>query len=95
MGGLLGINTTWLRDGGLFRGDLNTIKKSVILRIQEGSTNTPIDDGLWGILASLYTNLGGQDSSIQLIYYGNASYYIRSRWYGNWNAWKKIGTMNV
>ena len=27
LGGLIGINDTWLRDGGLFKGDLNTIKK--------------------------------------------------------------------
>lgn len=96
MGELIGINNTWLRDVGLFKGDLNTIKKSVILRIQEGSTNTPIDNGSWGVLVSFYTNLGGaQDSSIQLTYYGNGSYYIRSKWYGNWFSWEKIGTTVV
>ena len=96
LGGLIGINDTWLRDGGLFKGDLNTIKKSVILRIQEGSTNTPINNGLWGILVTLYTNLGGgQDSSIQIIYYSDGSYYIRSMWYGNWNSWVRITTTAV
>lgn len=96
LGGLIGINDTWLRDGGLFKGDLNTIKKSVILRIQEGSTNTPINNGLWGILVTLYTNLGGgQDSSIQITHYGDGSYYIRSMWYGNWSSWAKITTTAV
>lgn len=96
LGELLGINITWLRDGGLFKGDLNTIKKSVIVRIQEGSTNTPINNGLWGILVTLYTNLGGgQDSSIQIIYYGDGSYYIRIMWYGNWDSWVKITTTAV
>ena len=96
LGELLGINITWLRDGGLFKGDLNTIKKSVILRIQEGSTNTPINNGLWGILVTLYTNLGGgQDSSIQIIHYGDGSYYIRRMWYGNWDSWVKITTTAV
>ena len=94
LGGLLGINITWLRDGGMFKGDLNTIKKSVILRIQEGSTNTPIDNGSWGILVTFYTSLGGgQDSSIQIMYYGDGSYYIRRRWYGNWNSWSRITTV--
>lgn len=94
LGGLLGINITWLRDGGMFKGDLNTIKKSVILRIQEGSTNTPIDNGSWGILVTFYTNLGGgQDSSIQIMHYGDGSYYIRRRWYGNWNSWSRITTV--
>lgn len=96
LGGLIGINDSWLRDGGLFKGDLNTIKKSVILRIQEGATNTPINNGLWGILVTLYTNLGGgQDSSIQITYYGDGSYYIRSMWYGNWNSWVRITTTAV
>jgi hypothetical protein len=94
--GLLGINDTWLRDGGLFKGDLNTIKKSVILRILEGSTNTPIDNGSWGLLVSLYINLGSeQDSSIQIIYYGDRSYYIRRMWYGYWSSWEKITTTAV
>lgn len=96
LGGLIGINDSWLRDGGLFKGDLNTIKKSVILRIQEGATNTPINNGLWGILVTLYTNLGGgQDSSIQIIHYGDGSYYIRRMWYGNWNSWVRITTTAV
>lgn len=96
LGGLIGINDSWLRDGGLFKGDLNTIKKSVILRIQEGATNTPINNELWGILVTLYTNLGGgQDSSIQITYYGDGSYYIRSMWYGNWNSWVRITTTAV
>jgi hypothetical protein len=96
LGGLIGINDSWLRDGGLFKGDLNTIKKSVILRIQEGATNTPIKNGLWGILVTLYTNLGGgQDSSIQITYYSDGSYYIRSMWYGNWNSWVRITTTAV
>lgn len=96
MGGLIGINDGWLKDGGLFNGDLNTIKKSGTFRIQEGSVNTPIDNGLWGVLTSFYTNIGGgQDSSIQLIHYGNDSYYIRRKWYGNWSSWRKIGTTDV
>jgi hypothetical protein len=93
---LIGINDSWFKDLGLFKGDLGTIKKSGICRIQEGSTNTPIDNGSWGILVTFYTNLGGgQDSSIQIMYYSNGSYYIRNMWYGNWSSWARIATTAV
>lgn len=96
LGGLIGINDSWFKDLGLFKGDLGTIKKSGICRIQEGSTNTPIDNGSWGILVTFYTNLGGgQDSSIQIMYYSNGSYYIRNMWYGNWSSWARIATTAV
>lgn len=94
MGGLIGINSTWPRDRGLLKADLNTIKESGIYRVQEGSTNTPTNAiSNWGVLLSFYTNIGGaQNSSIQLISYGNGYYYIRRMWYGNWMDWQQIQT---
>lgn len=96
LGGLLGINDSWFKDLGLFKGDLDTIKKSGIYRIQEGSINIPVEGDYWGVLLSFYTNLGGgQNSSIQIIRFVDSGYYIRSMWYGNWNSWVKITTTAV
>lgn len=96
LGGLLGINDTWFKDLGLFKGDLDTIKKSGIFRVQEGSINIPVEGNYWGILLSFYTNLGGgQNSSIQIIRFVDSGYYIRSMWYGNWSSWSRITTTVV
>ena len=96
LGELIGINDSWFKDLGLFKGDLDTIKKSGIYRIQEGSINIPVDGDYWGVLLSFYTNLGGgQNSSIQIIRFVDSGYYIRSMWYGNWSSWAKITTTAV
>lgn len=96
LGELIGINDSWFKDIGLFKGDLDTIKKSGIYRIQEGSINIPVEGDYWGVLLSFYTNLGGgQNSSIQIIRFVNSGYYIRSMWYGNWSSWAKITTTTV
>ena len=96
LGELIGINDSWFKDIGLFKGDLDTIKKSGIYRIQEGSINIPVEGDYWGVLRSFYTNLGGgQNSSIQIIRFVNSGYYIRSMWYGNWSSWAKITTTTV
>lgn len=96
LGELIGINDSWFKDLGLFKGDLDTIKKSGIYRIQEGSINIPVEGDYWGVLLSFYTNLGGgQDSSIQIIRFVDSGYYIRSMWYGNWSSWAKITTTTV
>ena len=96
LGGLIGINDSWFKDIGLFKGDLNTIKKSGIYRIQEGSINIPVEGDYWGILLSFYTNIGGaQNSSIQIMRFINNGYYIRSMWYGNWSTWSRITTVDV
>ena len=96
LGGLIGINDSWFKDIGLFKGDLNTIKKSGIYRIQEGSINIPVEGDYWGILLSFYTNIGGaQNSSIQIMRFINNGYYIRSMWYGNWYTWSRITTVDV
>ena len=96
LGELIGINDSWFKDIGLFKGDLDTIKKSGIYRIQEGSINIPEEGDYWGVLLSFYTNLGGgQNSSIQIIRFVNSGYYIRSMWYGNWSSWAKITTTTV
>lgn len=96
LGELIGINDSWFKDLGLFKGDLDTIKKSGIYRIQEGSINIPVEGDYWGVLLSFYTNLGGgQNSSIQIIRFVNSGYYIRSMWYGNWSSWAKITTTTV
>lgn len=96
LGELIGINDSWFKDLGLFKGDLDTIKKSGIFRIQEGSINIPVEGDYWGVLLSFYTNLGGgQNSSIQIIRFVDSGYYIRSMWYGNWSSWAKITTTTV
>ena len=96
LGEPIGINDSWFKDLGLFKGDLDTIKKSGIYRIQEGSINIPVEGDYWGVLLSFYTNLGGgQDSSIQIIRFVDSGYYIRSMWYGNWSSWAKITTTTV
>lgn len=96
LGELIGINDSWFKDLGLFKGDLDTIKKSGIYRIQEGSINIPVEGDYWGVLLSFYTNLGGgQNSSIQIIRFVDSGYYIRSMWYGNWSSWAKITTTTV
>lgn len=96
LGGLIGINDSWFKDLGLFKGDLDTIKKSGIYRIQEGSINIPVEGDYWGVLLSFYTNLGGgQNSSIQIIRFVHSGYYIRSMWYRNWSSWEKITTTTV
>lgn len=96
LGELVGINDSWFKDLGLFKGDLDTIKKSGIYRIQEGSINIPVEGDYWGVLLSFYTNLGGgQNSSIQIIRFVDSGYYIRSMWYGNWSSWAKITTTTV
>ena len=96
LGELIGINDSWFKDLGLFKGDLDTIKKSGIYRIQEGSINIPVEGDYWGVLLSFYTNLGGgQNSSIQIIRFVDSGYYIRSMWYGNWSSWAKITTTAV
>ena len=96
LGGLLGINDTLFKDLGLFKGDLDTIKKSGIYRVQEGSINIPVEGNYWGVLLSFYTNLGGgQNSSIQIIRFADSEYYIRSMWYGNWSSWSRITTTVV
>lgn len=94
VGGLIGINSSWFRDIGLLKADLNTIKESGIYRVQEGSVNTPTGViSNWGILLSFYTNIGGnQNSSIQILQYSDGKFYIRSMWYGSWNNWQQITT---
>lgn len=57
LGGLIGINDSWFKDLGLFKGDLNTIKKSGIYRIQEGAINIPVEGDYWGVLLSLFTQI--------------------------------------
>ena len=92
MGGLIGINNSWLRDRGLLKSDLNTIKESGIYRVLEGSTNTPLNTGSdWGLLASFYTNTGGdQNSSMQFITQSDGKLYFRRMWYGYWTNWAQI-----
>lgn len=87
MGGLIGINDTWLRAGVVLNNtDCNTLTESRLYYVQTGNTNRPSPD--WGFLCVLKAH---NDMILQLfVDKVNTLIKTRIRYGGSWTEWRTI-----